>query len=58
MHLLRELERELDQARSAAVGRAPVPHFGVEALYADLSDVDTELHPATSCCAPQPASRE
>ena len=41
--LLRELERELEQARAAAAARAPVPHFGVEALYADLGDVDREL---------------
>jgi transcription-repair coupling factor (superfamily II helicase) len=38
-----ELERELEQARSAAGSRAPVPHFAVEALYATLEDVEGEL---------------
>ena len=41
--LLRELERELDQARAAAAGRAPVPHFPVEALYADTETIEREL---------------
>ncbi|HEX6765233.1 MAG TPA: DEAD/DEAH box helicase, partial [Polyangiaceae bacterium] len=41
--LFRELERELDQARAAAAGRAPVPHFPVEALYADFAQLENTL---------------
>jgi transcription-repair coupling factor (superfamily II helicase) len=41
--LFSELERELDQARTAAGARAPVPHFPVEALYTDTDAIDGEL---------------
>ncbi len=41
--LFRELERELEQARTMAAARAPVPHFPVEALYTSLDAIDGEL---------------
>ncbi|HEX6273259.1 MAG TPA: transcription-repair coupling factor [Polyangiaceae bacterium] len=41
--LYRELERELEQARAAAAGRDPVPHFPVDALYAELGVIEREL---------------